>query len=526
MIQIWSKGPLHGEVCDRTWTCLRKQGYPLNAGAGTLHLPDLCTMRSVILSTLLAFALLADAQDYVTPDQYAFRVDTDLIYGVDTNYMGLLDTLRLDIYKPNGNADTQRPLVVFVHGGNWLGGCKDDPNGIVPMLQQMVKRGYVVSSVNYRLGWHKDDYVSDPVAGCPLSFWPLTYRAFYAADSAEMKRAIYRGMQDVKGAIRWMKARAAQDSVCVDKVFVGGESAGGFIALATAFLDREAEKPAACGALPDAPVPYYKTLNLTTLNCVADTFTVSGGMLARPDLGPVEGDLNQNGFDAGVRGVANFFGGVPYEALAQDWLQGVDTPAVYMYHQTCDGVVIFGRGQPLSTMSAYCNLGSTPWHSNYPTMYGSGAIKAAFDAMASPPLHLTDFEPCVPLDPNIALFDCSRYADNGSYHYTANPALRGQNLSAFWAPLAGAPGSCISTSISTAHKTVDPVLFPQPASEMLQVSGLPLRTWMIMDAQGRTVSTGSSATNAIDVRYLKAGIYLLQARTAEGPLRKRFVVAR
>ena len=52
-------------------------------------------------------------QDYVTPDQFAFRVDSDLVYGVATDYLGNPATLSLDLYKPLGDADPARPLLVL-----------------------------------------------------------------------------------------------------------------------------------------------------------------------------------------------------------------------------------------------------------------------------------------------------------------------------------------------------------------------------------------------------------------------------
>ncbi|MBK6542637.1 MAG: carboxylesterase family protein [Flavobacteriales bacterium] len=460
---------------------------------------------------LLSFAPLPIwSQDYVTPDQFAFTVDTDLVYGADTNYLGSVDTLRLDLYKPIGNSDPRRPLLVMVHGGSWLGGCKNDPAGIVPMLQQFVKRGYVVASVNYRLGWHKDDFVPGPVAGFGITPWPEAYRSFYALDSAEIKRAIFRGMQDVKGAIRWLKARAQQDSTCVDKVMVGGESAGAFIALATAFLNAPSEKPTACAALPDAPSPYGQVLNATAFECDYQAFPVDPGMLVRPDLGPVEGVLNMNGYDASVRGVASFYGGVPWEAFDLDWLQGPDTPAVYLYHQTCDGVVMHGKGKPMSTLSANCNLGAYPWHYNYPDMYGSGAIKASFDAMIAPPEHTTDFEFCVPFDPNLSLIECPRYANNGSYHFTNDHALRATHLATFLEPLASDPGSCLNTSLRNGPKDTPPRLFPQPANEVVFLTvPSPVQKVSFVDGQGRPCKEVLSPASGIDVHDLPSGPYLI-----------------
>ncbi len=469
---------------------------------------DRILIGSCLCAGRLLFAPLA-AQDYVTPDQYAFTVDTDIVYGVDTNYLGALDTLRLDVYKPLGNTDTRRPLLVCAHGGNWLGGCKDDPSGIVPLLLQFVERGYVVASINYRLGWHKDDFVSDPVAGYPLSPWPEAYRAFYAADSLEMKRAIYRGMQDMKGAIRFLLARADQDSVCTEKVFVAGESAGAFVALATAFLDRPEEKPLSCGALPDAPLPYVKCANLTGLDCLVHDWSVDPPMLARPDLGPVAGDLNTEVPDVRVNGVAAFYGGVPLDAFALDWWQGVDTPSVFLFHQTCDGVVLSGTGRPLTTMSAYCNLGATPWHTNYPIMAGSLRIQQAFADMVSPPPLFTDLVTCAPFDPGLALFECARYADNGSYHYTVQLPTRAANLSAWWAPLAGDAGACLSTGQS-AITTARPAAHPNPANSVLHVPAWNDEPVEVLDLDGRARGSYRMRAGQLDVRDLPPGVHVLR----------------
>ncbi|WKZ67864.1 MAG: alpha/beta hydrolase fold domain-containing protein [Flavobacteriales bacterium] len=463
----------------------------------------------LLIAPCILVSPCAIGQDYSTPDQYGFTVESDLVYGIAANYLGVADTLRLDIYKPIGNPDTQRPLVVCAHGGSWLAGCKDEPNGIVQLAQQFVKRGYVVASINYRLGWHKDDYVSDPVAGYPPSLWPEAYRALYAADTLEIMRAIYRGMQDMKGAIRYMKERAPQDSVCVEKVFVAGESAGAFIALATAFLDRDAEKPASCAALPDAPAPYFKCANLTALECVVREWEVDAPMRARPDLGPVEGILNLNGSDARVRGVAAFYGGVPLDALALDWMQGPDTPSVYLYHQTCDGVVLSGAGRPYATISTHCNLGATPWHHGLPIMVGSAGLQQLFSTLDAPPPLLADLQPCDAFNPGLALFECARYGDNGSYHYTANLPLRAANLSGWWAAIATDPDACLSTGQGERSASL-PLAYPQPASTLLHVpdwAGEPIR---ILDAAGRTVARMRVQGEAVDVSGLSPGIYLLR----------------
>lgn len=64
----------------------------------------------------------------------------DLVYGPDASH-------RLDLF--HGGAEA-RPLVVFVHGGSWVGGDKDNlakAPGFVPWFQE---RGYAVAAPEFR----------------------------------------------------------------------------------------------------------------------------------------------------------------------------------------------------------------------------------------------------------------------------------------------------------------------------------------------------------------------------------------
>jgi len=478
------------------------------------------TMQKTLSTlALLLFVSVLSAQDPFTQKQYGWRVEKDLAYGTEPNYAGIPTTLVLDLYKPLGDDNTQRPILVLVHGGAWVGGCKDDASGLSVIAAEMAQRGYVVASVNYRLGWHKSGTnIPNPVmegqAGATL----------YPADSSEIIRALYRGQQDVKGAIRWLKARAALDSTCSERVLVGGESAGGFLALAVGFLDREAEKPVSCLALPDAPPPAANVTNSYTLNCELQIINPSGAALQRPDLGPVDGTLNLNGHDANVRGVINFFGGVPYEAGVNNWLQGPDTPAVYLYHQTCDGIVPFGAGYPFFIISNFCNLGFTPWHPKFPQTFGSGSLAAVFGANPTQAPFTTDFDQCPAFNPALALFECIRYADNGSYHFIINPVLRAQRIADYFSPFVVA-GSCSTLSSSAPDMRLQAQVSPNPFGNRLSVylekapEGEALIS--LSDVSGKTiwsvVKTLQAGENVLlEQNQLSPGFYALQIRSKSG----------
>ena len=482
-----------------------------------MQLPIHTMQKTQTLLALLLFAASLSAQAPYTTKQYGWRVEKDLEYGVATNYAGIPTTLTLDLYKPLGDQNLQRPIMVLVHGGSWLSGCKETE---AVFAVELAQRGYVVASVNYRKGWHKAATVANPGPS------PVGYpsNCLYAADSLELIRAIYRGQQDVKGAIRWLKARSAQDSSCNNKVMVGGQSAGAFLSLAVGLLDRPEEKPAACLAIPDAPTPAANVSNCYDQNCVTQIINPTGAALQRPDLGPLGGTLNLNGYSDHVIGVASFFGGVPYEALPNDWLQGPDTPALYLYHQTCDGVVPFGYGQPMTTLSAYCNLGFTPWHTNFMHTFGNGAIAAALQSMPSPPPFKTDFLACDPFIPALALFECARYGNNGSYHFAHSPLDRAQILADFLSPIVLEEG-CFTVSALEPDYAMQALVSPNPFEQRLSVflAEAPEgeANILLSDVSGKTVWSSNRILNAgenllLEQNQLPSGFYALQIRSKAG----------
>ncbi len=74
-----------------------------------------------------SFALFANAE-----------VERDIEYG---NADGI--SLKLNLFKPQGK---QAGRVVYVHGGGWRGGAKEDCS-----ILSLVSAGYAVASVDYRL---------------------------------------------------------------------------------------------------------------------------------------------------------------------------------------------------------------------------------------------------------------------------------------------------------------------------------------------------------------------------------------
>lgn len=120
--------------------------------------------------------------------------------------------LTMDVYLPDDGKQTTRPLLVLIHGGAFFNGDKTDL-GFPEWARDFASMGYVVASVNYRLGFRKN--------------------------LASVKRAGFRSVQDVDAAIRYLIHNKDIYAVDPDRIFVAGTSAGGITALNVAFMRNE-----------------------------------------------------------------------------------------------------------------------------------------------------------------------------------------------------------------------------------------------------------------------------------------------
>jgi len=109
----------------------------------------------------------------------------------DIAYASLSKAQTLDLYLPQGNGPF--PLIVNIHGGGFMMGDKSDPVG----GDQLLANGYAVASLNYR----------------------LSGEATFPAQ-----------IQDVKAAVRWLRAHAQEYHLDPQKFGVWGWSAGGNLA--------------------------------------------------------------------------------------------------------------------------------------------------------------------------------------------------------------------------------------------------------------------------------------------------------
>jgi poly(3-hydroxybutyrate) depolymerase len=248
------------------------------------------TLTLLSLVALTSFG--ANAQDPCSTGRYASDVYTNItttsniIYGANTSFSGANTTLKLDFYEPTGDTAQARPLIIWAHGGSFLGGTKADGD-VVSLSQHFAKKGYVCASIDYRTG-------------------------FFPIDSVNSVKAVVRAVQDMKASIRFFYADAQGANmykIDTTKIYIGGSSAGAITSLHVAYLDDE---------------------------CKISDYLNGAAITA---LGGLEGASGNPGYSTAVQGVINLCG-----ALARySWLEGNDVPLCSL-HGTSDGTVKYNRG--------------------------------------------------------------------------------------------------------------------------------------------------------------------------------------
>lgn len=180
-------------------------------------------MKKIILLACIAFGMHASATaQYTAGDRYQKKVFSsydsviNIKYGANaTASSATPQDLFLNVYMPAGDTAQRRPVIFFTHGGSFVTGSRESLESTY-FCREFAKRGYVTVSQSYRLGL--DSY-----------------------DAGGATRAVWRAMQDGRAAVRYMRSRAADFNLDTNMFIYGGTSAGGFIALQAAFLDKPGE---------------------------------------------------------------------------------------------------------------------------------------------------------------------------------------------------------------------------------------------------------------------------------------------
>ena len=190
--------------------------------------------------------------------------------------------LKLDVYHPADDS-TNRPVLMFIHGGGFTGGVKHKPE-IIEMAKYYAERGWVFVSIDYRTTEELCDanvsttckdkltemlqndanQVVDFYKGIAPKEWienaiPVIERP----KDLQQSIAMYAAQRDSKAALRWIVANASTYNIDTDYISVGGASAGAITTMALGVSDLEDFRDEI--SIDDDP-----TLSTTNLDAIYD----------------------------------------------------------------------------------------------------------------------------------------------------------------------------------------------------------------------------------------------------------------
>lgn len=149
---------------------------------------------------------LDDSGRYLEPIFDSVDIKKNMTYSTVQNE-GRTENLMMDIYSPANDSEVSRPLIIWIHGGGFTGGDKSSASTI---CTDLARRGFVCASINYRL------------KSAPALDW------FQTLLDTEV---------DTIAALEYLRTNCEEYGIDRDRIFLAGDSAGGIIALNTAFFD-------------------------------------------------------------------------------------------------------------------------------------------------------------------------------------------------------------------------------------------------------------------------------------------------
>lgn len=216
--------------------------------------------------------------------------------------------LKMDLYLPKNDSLRARPLLMFIHGGAFYIGSKED-NPIVKWCKHYAAMGYVVASIDYRMGFH--------------------------ATKTSIERCGFKAVQDAHAAMRFLVHNKDKYNIDPDYLFVAGTSAGGITSLNLAFMRNE-NRPE----------------------------SVTQNRKKRPALGNIESSGNKLTETFHIRAVANMWGAVQDISILQN-----SKTSIISFHGNADNIVPYDYDMPFQDLKLGVNklffdkmYGSAPIH--------------------------------------------------------------------------------------------------------------------------------------------------------------------
>lgn len=402
------------------------------------NVKHLKTLNS-ISTAIIAYAALNDAMPV-----YLYDNETDLTEV----------SLKMDIYQPKNDSEKKRPAVLVMHGGAFAAGSKNDyDQHTVTYCDSLAARGFVTAAVQYRLG------ITAVIKDKALTI-----------DSLDFSRTVYRGIQDVRAAVRYFRANADELGIDPNRIYLIGNSAGAILSLENIYMDKESEIPPAAKNAPDL-----------------------GGLDA----------YGVQGYGSQANAVAALWGAVHDPKIIED----VKKP-VLLVHGKADSTVVWKTGRPLSNIAAVlenlmpaaaASVGALAFHVATPTLYGSYVIDSVLTANnVEHDTYFVDGQPHEFYDYGDYDVKVQKKVFDFLYDLTQKPASADRIVVALVKPSALRMGeNNMSFTVSKGNNLA----------------------YAVTDLRGRIVKNGAvSAGETVELSDLDRGVYVLRVK-GERPVR-------
>lgn len=139
------------------------------------------------------------------------------------------ESLALDVYRPAGDTARNRVTLLYVHGGGFSGGRRDDPYHAA-FAERMARMGYVVVSMSYRLTMKGKSFSCDQPAANKI-------KTFQAA------------VEDIRDATLYLLNNRGRLGIDPNRLVLAGSSAGAEAVLHAAYW-RDNNLPPTSPKLP------------------------------------------------------------------------------------------------------------------------------------------------------------------------------------------------------------------------------------------------------------------------------------
>jgi acetyl esterase/lipase len=196
-----------------------------------------------MLTVLILLTVLCNAQERYTEALFDEVSVETLTYTTKDS-----ENLELDIYLPQADSEEKRATIIYVHGGGFSGGQRDQKS-IVDFCTRLANHGYVVASMSYRLTrkGKPEGFGCD----CPAN---------------EKLNTFYAAVEDVQDATFFLIENRHQFGINPQKIILAGSSAGAETVLNTAY------QPPFCYGLDSGPVSFAGVISMA--GAVPDTTAI------------------------------------------------------------------------------------------------------------------------------------------------------------------------------------------------------------------------------------------------------------